>query len=168
MATVPQFDDSIAGGIIQPSIHRRFPFTSERPSQTDALDRIAAFLDGPKRFFILEGPTGFGKSPVAIAAAEFAGSAYIISPQKALTAQYMRDFESHGLRDLKGAANYDCGFGLDCETAAVLYGHANHIESCDGYIPAREAFKTAAVGVINFSYYLSCRCEVEALVGCPR
>jgi Rad3-related DNA helicase len=139
------------------TIHDQFPFKKERPYQTKALDRIADFLNGPKKYCLLEGPTGFGKSAVGIAAARFAGSAYIMSPQITLAAQYMRDFSALGLRELKGAANYNCDLGMDCETAAIILGRNVHRTRCTGYFPARQEFMAAPMGVTNFAYLLKCQ-----------
>src|SRR5216684_7182813 len=94
-------------------IRDHFPFCgSIRPAQEKALAAIEHARDSGKKFVLLELPTGTGKSAVAIAAAKWASTwgtgAYILSPQKALTAQYMRDFENEGLVELRGRASYRC------------------------------------------------------------
>ncbi len=124
-------------------ITAHFPFPIQRPTQTQAMGGVQkAFRDENKKFYVLEGPTGFGKSGVGIAAASWAKTldsqnncergGYILSPQKVLTKQYVDDFASLGLVELRGQANYTChgfteqaGMEIDCETAAMLYeeGH---------------------------------------------
>jgi len=105
-----------------------FPFPDTiRPAQRKALAAILRARESRKKFVLLELPTGTGKSGVAMAAAGWASSwgngAYILSPQKALTGQYMRDFESVGLVELRGRASYACHeFGTDCETGSRLRG----------------------------------------------
>jgi len=93
----------------------------------------------------------------------YAPGAYILSPQKVLTHQYMRDFAAMGLKELKGKANYFChytydnGEGMDCETASMMY-HETHDGSggdCSGYKPAKEAFLNSPLGVTNFAKYLT-------------
>src|SRR5438876_94209 len=82
-------------------IREYFPFSGTiRAAQVKALEAIERARDSGKKFVLLELPTGTGKSGVAIAAAQWASAwgngAYILSPQKALTAQYMRDFGNEG------------------------------------------------------------------------
>jgi superfamily II DNA or RNA helicase len=56
---------------------RNFPFTTLRTRQENVLSEIdSAFASGYKRI-ILEAPTGFGKSPVAISTALTLGPSYI-------------------------------------------------------------------------------------------
>ena len=55
---------------------------------------------------MLEAPTGFGKSPVAIAVGKTLGTSYICSATKDLQTQYIKDFPF--LRTIKGMRNYDC------------------------------------------------------------
>ena len=101
-----------------PNLRDHFPFSEIRGNQNPALDKLAQWIQGPKKFFILEGPTGFGKSPVDIACAShaktlpgfgtFERGAYILTPQKSLAEQYMKDFKDMGLVELKGRSNYHC------------------------------------------------------------
>jgi Rad3-related DNA helicase len=142
-----------------------FPFPSARPTQVQALEAVQSWLHGDKKFFILEGPTGFGKSGVGIAAGsyaktipafgEFEPGAYILSPQISLTEQYMNDFAVNGLVELKGRANYLCPeFDMDCESASAIFEDM-HNETCQGYKPAKQRFMHAPLGVCNFPYYLA-------------
>ena len=64
-----------------------------------------AFNSGYKHI-LLEAPTGFGKSPVAIAVAMTMGSSYICTSTKDLQTQYSRDFSF--LKVAKGANNFRC------------------------------------------------------------
>ena len=58
------------------------------------------------KYIVLEAPTGFGKSPVAIAVGRTLGTSYICSATKDLQTQYTNDFPY--LRAIKGMGNYDC------------------------------------------------------------
>ena len=58
------------------------------------------------KYIILEAPTGFGKSPVAIAVAMTLGSSYICTSTKDLQTQYSRDFPY--LKVAKGKNNFPC------------------------------------------------------------
>jgi Rad3-related DNA helicase len=54
----------------------------------------------------LEAPTGFGKSPVAIAVALAVGSSYVCTSTKDLQSQYSRDFPF--VKVAKGKNNFSC------------------------------------------------------------
>lgn len=148
------------------SIMDHFPFPSARATQIQALEAVQKWLSSDKKFFILEGPTGFGKSPIGIAAGSYAKTlptygqyepgAYILSPQKSLTEQYMNDFASNGLVELKGQANYYCPeFDMDCEAASTVFEDMHNHNTCHGYKPAKERFVNAPLGTTNFSYYIA-------------
>ncbi|HZA06969.1 MAG TPA: hypothetical protein VE619_04620, partial [Nitrososphaeraceae archaeon] len=51
-----------------------FPFTSHRYNQISVLNQICAAFNSGYKYIILEAPTGFGKSPVAVAVAMTLGS----------------------------------------------------------------------------------------------
>jgi Rad3-related DNA helicase len=85
---------------------KNFPFPTLRDKQSYVLKEIdAAFTSGYKHI-VLEAPTGFGKSPVAIAAALTLGSSYICTSTKDLQTQYARDFPF--VRVAKGKKNFTC------------------------------------------------------------
>ena len=83
-----------------------FPFPTLREKQAFVLKEIDdAFALGYK-YIVLEAPTGFGKSPVAIAAALTLGSSYICTSTKDLQTQYCRDFAF--VKPAKGKNNFTC------------------------------------------------------------
>jgi ATP-dependent DNA helicase DinG len=85
---------------------RNFPFPNLRERQRDILNEIEnAFASGYK-YILLEAPTGFGKSPVAIAAALTLDSSYICTSTKDLQTQYARDFQF--VKVTKGRNNFSC------------------------------------------------------------
>jgi ATP-dependent DNA helicase DinG len=140
---------------------RFFPFSkSIRGPQVKALAAIERAYHRGKRFILLELPTGTGKSAIAIAAARWASSwgsgAYILSPQKALTAQYMRDFAADGLVELRGRASYRCeDFESNCDIGARL--RRKNLSACEHcpYRLAKDEFTAQSVGVTNFDYFLA-------------
>lgn len=156
-----------------PSIYDHFPFPTQRETQTQAMGGVqTAFRDDDKKFYVLEGPTGFGKSGIGIAAGSWAktlrpegnyeSGSYILSPQKVLTKQYADDFASMGLVELKGQANYTChgfteraGMEIDCEMASMLYEQEHNNDTCCGYKPAKKLFQQSPMGVTNFDYYIN-------------
>ena len=83
-----------------------FPFTSQRYNQTEVLNQICDAFNSGYKYIILEAPTGFGKSPVAIAIAMTLGSSYVCTSTKDLQTQYSRDFPY--LKVAKGKNNFPC------------------------------------------------------------
>ncbi|MGA9153704.1 MAG: DEAD/DEAH box helicase family protein [Candidatus Nitrosopolaris sp.] len=56
---------------------KNFPFPTFRENQEDVLRQIEEAFNSGYKYIILEAPTGFGKSPVAIAVALTLGTSYI-------------------------------------------------------------------------------------------
>lgn len=83
-----------------------FPFTSQRCNQTLVLNQICDAFNSGYKHIVLEAPTGFGKSPVAITTAMTLGSSYICTSTKDLQTQYSRDFPY--LKVAKGKNNFPC------------------------------------------------------------
>ena len=83
-----------------------FPFKEIRPKQLEVLRQITDAINAGYKYIVLEAPTGFGKSPVAIAVGRTLGTSYICSATKDLQTQYTNDFPF--LRAIKGMGNYDC------------------------------------------------------------
>jgi ATP-dependent DNA helicase DinG len=143
------------------SIEEYFPFAgSIRSAQEKALAAIQQARDARKKFVLLELPTGTGKSAVGIAAAKWASTwgsgGYILSTQKALTAQYMRDFANMGLVELRGRSSYDCqDFSTNCEVGASLRGKSAGVCLQCPYKAAKDRFVSQKIGVTNFDYFLA-------------
>ena len=70
------------------------------------LNQICDAFNSGYKYIILEAPTGFGKSPVAITIAMTLGSSYICTSTKDLQTQYSRDFPY--LKVAKGKNNFPC------------------------------------------------------------
>lgn len=144
-----------------PPILEHFPLpVSVRKAQEEALAAIERARRNNKHFVLLELPTGTGKSALAIAAAKWASiwgnGAYILSPQKSLTAQYMRDFESCGLVELRGRSSYSCkDFRTDCERGANLRGRDTSVCVDCPYKRSKDYFVSQKIGVTNFDYFLA-------------
>ncbi len=88
------------------NVLNNFPFTSKRYNQKSVLSQICTAFNSGYKYIILEAPTGFGKSPVAIATAMTLGSSYICTSTKDLQTQYSRDFPY--LKAAKGKNNFTC------------------------------------------------------------
>jgi Rad3-related DNA helicase len=154
------------------NLRDHFPFAEVRGNQGPTLDKLAKWNQSSEKFFILEGPTGFGKSPVDICEASYAKTmpsygqyqpgAYILTPQKTLAEQYMRDFSSMGLVELKGRSNYPCskwtqitGEPVDCEVGAALDESEEEKCGCCPYRIDKDIFMSKPFGTTNFAYYLN-------------
>ena len=87
-------------------IIKNFPFPTVRDSQTSVLTEIATAFASGYRHIILEAPTGFGKSPVAIASALTLGTSYLCTSTKDLQTQYARVFPF--VKMAKGKKNFIC------------------------------------------------------------
>ncbi|MFL6422429.1 MAG: helicase C-terminal domain-containing protein [Nitrososphaeraceae archaeon] len=85
---------------------KNFPFPSQRNNQEKVLNEICNAFNSGHKYIILEAPTGFGKSPVAIAVARTLGSSYICTSTKDLQTQYSKDFPY--LKVAKGKNNFTC------------------------------------------------------------
>ena len=92
--------------ISESDLIENFPFKEIRPKQLEGMKQIAQAINEGFKVIVLEAPTGFGKSPVAIALGRTLGSSYICSATKDLQSQYVKDFPF--LRSVKGMSNYDC------------------------------------------------------------
>jgi len=83
-----------------------FPFKHIRPKQLDILRKICEAFNQGYKTIVLEAPTGFGKSPVAVAVGKTLGSSYICSATKDLQTQYARDFPF--IQTVKGMSEFPC------------------------------------------------------------
>ena len=115
--------------------------------------------------------------------------AYVLTTQKSLQTQYLRDFGNRGMVELKGAVNYRCGDqDTDCQAGRMLHKanraliqakrddpntapedllefEAKHPIKCGtcAYETAKGAFRAAPLGVTNFSYMLAESKHVRSL-----
>jgi ATP-dependent DNA helicase DinG len=95
-----------AAALSYEDFRNNFPFEIIYPKQYDILKKICDAFNSGFKVVVLEAPTGFGKSPVAITVARTLGSSYICSATKDLQTQYVKDFPF--LRAVKGMSNYSC------------------------------------------------------------
>jgi ATP-dependent DNA helicase DinG len=155
-----------------PILLDHFPFPGIRAAQEQILQAAERLVAENKKFLIVEAPTGVGKSGIAMALASWAktlplknpltqSGAYILSPQKTLTKQYMNDFEDNGLVELKGKSNYYCAtHDTDCDSAAIINNSSKEgdnrscCEQCP-YKDAKKKFIDNPLGVTNFAFYLN-------------
>jgi ATP-dependent DNA helicase DinG len=90
---------------------QNFPFPALRERQSHVLNEISTGFASGCKYVVLEAPTGFGKSPVAVAVALTLGTSYICTSTKDLQTQYSRDFPF--IRIAKGKNNFICNVKED-------------------------------------------------------
>jgi ATP-dependent DNA helicase DinG len=153
---------------LQKLVHECFPFDTMRPLQEEAITAIvSAYYDQKKRFVVLEGPTGVGKSVLAYTAMKVLEKLYTqktnfhpfstaIVQSRMLQTQYAKSFED--IASVWSAEHYTCNL-LPTEEDAY-YGNWNCEKSrcplykqCD-YVVARGRFFGADVGVSNYSWFM--------------
>jgi ATP-dependent DNA helicase DinG len=88
------------------TILRYFPFPQIREKQKKVLEEIESAINSGYKHLFLEAPTGFGKTPVAIALARYLGNSHICTATKDLQTQYRRDFPF--IMEVKGRSNFPC------------------------------------------------------------
>lgn len=128
-------------------------FKKWRPNQKEAVERIA---NSDKRFFILNAPTGVGKSLIAVATALATGSkTYIVTYTKQLQDQYLRDFPF--IATIKGRKNYPCVYleGLTAEDCILQAKIACPFKEECPYRVAKAQAIANQISIHNYSYYLT-------------
>ena len=83
-----------------------FPHSVFRNNQDGVIRQICEAFNSGYKHIILEAPTGFGKSAIAITIARTLGSSYICTATKDLQSQYSRDYQF--LKIAKGKSNFLC------------------------------------------------------------
>ncbi|HET8847598.1 MAG TPA: ATP-dependent DNA helicase [Nitrososphaeraceae archaeon] len=83
-----------------------FPHDKFRNNQDGVIKQICEAFNSGYKNIILEAPTGFGKSAIAITIARTLGSSYICTATKDLQTQYSRDYQF--LKVAKGKGNFLC------------------------------------------------------------
>lgn len=137
-----------------------FPF-SFRGNQENALNQIADAINRPEiKFVVVQAPTGAGKSPIAMALANAAESAFVLTSNKLLQDQYMRDF-ADDINDLRGRSNYPCkthpGFTCSsspCRSSPSGRGKCAREKAC-GYHEALGAAVSGNITSLNFAAGIS-------------
>ena len=141
-------------------------FHSWRPGQYEAVATALDALNSPARKFVaINAPTGAGKSGIAAALSNARGGRTVVcTSTKPLQRQYLDDFASTGMVDIRGRANYACrlGNGTSCEDG--------YEEGCPdagfAQCPYRAALCLAcqsATVVTNYAYWAAVHRYAEGL-----
>lgn len=140
----------------------KLPWTP-RPQQIDVLSKFKRLVELKKKFYVIEAPTGVGKSLMTMLMAEFFKSINpeakfdIVTNTKQLQDQYKRDFDF--VKEIKGKDNYTCyqaGLKMTCSEGSEL-NKAKGNQGCSicSYRSAFNDYKNSAVGILNYSLFFS-------------
>jgi Rad3-related DNA helicase len=163
-----------------------FPFKEIRKEQKEAIEFAIDSYESGKKYVLLELGTGTGKSAIGITIARYLENnfptikdengdpltgAYILTTQKILQEQYVRDFGPGSklpvLRTIKSSSNYTCSFYDDqsCAESKMLLSRLaknlsgtefqNHCTKQCQYSQEKQEFIDASVSITNFSYFLA-------------
>ena len=130
-----------------------FPYAAYRPGQREALEAARGAYARGKRFVVIEAPTGAGKSGIAVTLAREARQAYILTAQKILQDQYIRDFPD--LATVKGRSNYPC-LVMDTHAGAAPCLAGKKFPACDDctYLIAKDDALHAGIATLNYPYFM--------------
>lgn len=129
-------------------------FKSFRPGQ---LDTVFSIVSADQLFISGTRPTGSGKSVDAVASAIMNGGRTVIcTSTKILEDQYMTDFSSIGMIEMRGQSNFRCSQlpGKTCADGRKRGCNAKALDECP-YVHARAAYLSASLAVTNYDYYLA-------------
>ena len=149
---------------------------SFRPGQKEAIiDILDSYYNSDVETYILEAPTGSGKSLIAMICSavleEEKRKGYILTSELALQDQYANDFARYGLKwgHVKGADTYMCAVNFqpfshgDCRLQKLSYDQAEKLDCFPmcGYLGNRKRSIESPVSLLNNSYALIQRNYVE-------
>lgn len=140
-------------------------FSSWRPNQDKAIQRI---VNSDKRVILSVLGTGSGKSLAAIASSIlFGGKTVILTSTKGLQTQYMNDFASMGMVDMRGRNSYPCLATKgenSCDEGPCMAGVFCPLKAggCYYYDQLKKAQKSNLV-VTNYAYWLFSNAYSEGL-----
>lgn len=132
-----------------------FPFPEAREGQREIIEEVLQMYKSGKEAVVLCAPTAVGKSAIAVAVARHFGSSYLLTSQKQLQQQYMKDFKKLGMALIKGKYNFQCRVNskLKCDFGACV-GSKTKCTNCP-YIIARDYAYTSDLTVFNYAYFLN-------------
>ena len=139
---------------------KNFPFKEIRTKQKEVLEKVGENW-GKYRYFVMECPTGFGKSPVSYAIGSSVKNSYLITATKQLQDQYSRDFEEPNVVNLKGKVNYRCNlkpeFNVElapCITDSSILQDCKRKRFCTYYNQKEKALHSK-IAVLSSSLFLA-------------
>ena len=142
-----------------PDITEYLPF----PPRYNQDKIISGIVQGFNKYdhIILAAPTGFGKSYIAYALANYYASlgekSYILTSDKGLQDQYVDSYagQEERVHTVKGRANYNCDLDARLKCDMGVCKKDKKIKCTCPYIRARHAAYNNHITVLNYSYYFN-------------
>jgi Rad3-related DNA helicase len=139
------------------TVIQNFPCSEFRPHQKEVLEEIVESINSGYKCFLLDCPTGFGKSPLNIALGRSFGKSFYMTPQLSLIDQLRNDkFCGQYLTEIKGKSNYVCLKDPNLNCAACLKKIKPETdcveEQCLYQVQKRKAFSSQFL-LTNFAYF---------------
>lgn len=146
-----------------------FPYKNVRPEQETAINFILDSFSENNKYVVGEFPIGIGKSAIAITVSNYYKnkirngnkSSYIVTTQKILQEQYIRDFPN--VANITAKQNYQCihrAPGITCDMGLTLAkvlsknnSYSQYITGC-AYKMAKSLFDESDVSLTNMSFFL--------------
>jgi Rad3-related DNA helicase len=133
-----------------------FAHKSFRTFQKETILDIQKSLDSEDiDNIVLESPTGSGKSAIAICIGLYYKSAYLLTSQKILQDQYIKDYSSDRVCVLKGRNNYPCKLhpSMTCDDSFCSFKPCPIKSECY-YEIAKQRALNSNVALMNYKYFL--------------
>ena len=153
-----------------------FPYDKIRDQQKEAIEFCLSEFNAGKRFVIIEAGTGVGKSAIGYTVSRMMAQmnvlnkddvnqgSWFVTTQKLLQDQYIRDYDTHGMKSIKSSSNYQCSFKksntcsdsqkeLKVETKGSKFWNSC-VMNCK-YKKEKEDFIRSHSSVTNFPYLLT-------------
>lgn len=148
-----------------------------RPQQIEVIvDILQSYFENPDGIYLLDAPTGSGKSWIAMITAGVLANhdkrGYILASDLVLHQQYVNDFKKMQLwnwGNIKGVDNYNCAvngekFSVgDCKSKGISYDAAESLtcfKHC-GYLMARRKAIRSPLALLTYPYALIQRNYVD-------
>lgn len=134
-----------------------FPYTQIRPQQQEILEKVSENWNS-KSYFLIDAPTGVGKSAVARAIMGAVDRSYLLTSTKMLQDQYIGDYKEFA--SIKGQGNYTCNvnphFRVDsapCQAITSIKSKCMKGSVCD-YYNARDKAIRSRFFLTSYHYFL--------------
>ena len=131
---------------------------SPRPLQTKVLEDVQNAWDSHTNF-VIDAPTGVGKTHIALAIASAVSKAYVLTSTLSLQNQYESTYDE--VVNLKGRSNYNCGiqpmFSVDmaqCSVTPAIVSTCNQKKICPYYNQRDKAIQSQVM-ITNPAYLLN-------------
>lgn len=145
------------------NVFANFPHTTYRRFQKEAIKATYEAFENGYKNVIVESPCGSGKSAIAICLGKHYESSYLLTSQKVLQEQYIRDYSSIDVAQIMGRSNYACKQveSSKCDDGLCFTGKCPAPWECP-YDIAKKRAQSSKVALMNYSYFLHATRHTES------